>query len=349
LSSTAQGVKDNRHKYQGNEYIKDLGLNWMDFHARQYDPQIGRFLAIDPLADDGGQQVFSPYAAMGNAPESMVDPNGTLAFDVSLGASKLPPHELDVAIAEYYKVGNFNSGSDWVLGQAMSFLAERQQKAFENRFTNEFKGLVGAINVKAITGQFQCVFYSSSESTAKDYNPIDGDGGSGSSGDPFTIWEYSTYYRDEIDNNGIKIRLSINQALSAGYQKTDWIQSITTSNTDAGNQPMAPYNDYKREDKTSRPPFYYSGSDMSTVKQQEYQYSGKFFSDGPGRRWNSANYVWTAELSLVGMKNGKWQNIISFTYGYISIDSRTYKMPLLPFTLPSAFQQELIESLNKKK
>ncbi|WP_118949812.1 RHS repeat domain-containing protein [Taibaiella helva] len=76
LSSTAQGVKDNRRKYQGNEYIKDLGLNWMDFNARQYDPQIGRFLAVDPLADAEGQQVFSPYAAMGNAPESLVDPNG---------------------------------------------------------------------------------------------------------------------------------------------------------------------------------------------------------------------------------------------------------------------------------
>jgi len=49
----------------------------MDFNARQYDPQIGRFLAVDPLADAEGQQVFSPYMAMGNAPESMVDPNGT--------------------------------------------------------------------------------------------------------------------------------------------------------------------------------------------------------------------------------------------------------------------------------
>ncbi|WP_317125507.1 RHS repeat domain-containing protein, partial [Taibaiella koreensis] len=70
------GYRDNRRKYQGNEYIQDLGLNWMSFGARQYDPQIGRFLSVDPLADASGQQIFSPYAAMGNAPESMVDPNG---------------------------------------------------------------------------------------------------------------------------------------------------------------------------------------------------------------------------------------------------------------------------------
>jgi len=67
---------ENRQKHQDNEYIKDLGLNWMDFGARQYDPQIGRFLSVDPLADYYGQDRYSPYAAMGNQPESMIDPNG---------------------------------------------------------------------------------------------------------------------------------------------------------------------------------------------------------------------------------------------------------------------------------
>lgn len=75
-TDAALHTKAQRHKYQGNEYIKDLGLNWMDFHARQYDPQLGRFLGVDPKADAGGQERLSPYAAMGNAPESMVDPNG---------------------------------------------------------------------------------------------------------------------------------------------------------------------------------------------------------------------------------------------------------------------------------
>ncbi|PSK90604.1 RHS repeat protein [Taibaiella chishuiensis] len=77
LSSAAENnTIAQRRKYQSNEYIKELGLNWMDFHARQYDPQLGRFLGVDPLAASNGQDMFSPYAAMGNAPESMVDPNG---------------------------------------------------------------------------------------------------------------------------------------------------------------------------------------------------------------------------------------------------------------------------------
>jgi RHS repeat-associated protein len=75
----------NRQKYQSNEYIKELGLNWMSFGERQYDPQLGRFLSVDPLADGHGQQIWSPYSAMGNAPESMIDPNGTYAMKLPTG------------------------------------------------------------------------------------------------------------------------------------------------------------------------------------------------------------------------------------------------------------------------
>ncbi len=55
LGSTTTNVnyKANRKKYQTNEYITNQGLNWMSFGARQYDPQIGRFLSVDPLAQFG--------------------------------------------------------------------------------------------------------------------------------------------------------------------------------------------------------------------------------------------------------------------------------------------------------
>lgn len=74
--TTDPSYQENRRKYQANEYITGLGLNWMDFGARQYDPQIGRFLGVDPLAAKGVQEMYSPYAAMGNMPESNIDPNG---------------------------------------------------------------------------------------------------------------------------------------------------------------------------------------------------------------------------------------------------------------------------------
>lgn len=48
----------------------------MDFNFCQYYPEIGRFLGVDPLADFGGHDRYSPYAAMGNMPKSMIDPDG---------------------------------------------------------------------------------------------------------------------------------------------------------------------------------------------------------------------------------------------------------------------------------
>jgi RHS repeat-associated protein len=83
-SVTADGqYKENRRKYQSNEYITKLNLNWMSFGARQYDPQIGRFLNVDPLANFGDQDMFSPFAAMGNTPESSVDPGGLAPLETA--------------------------------------------------------------------------------------------------------------------------------------------------------------------------------------------------------------------------------------------------------------------------
>jgi RHS repeat-associated protein len=74
MGSAASGFKENRLKYQSKAYLKDLGLNWMNFHARQYDPQLGRFLGVDPHSFD--YTSISPYAAMNNSPAEYVDPDG---------------------------------------------------------------------------------------------------------------------------------------------------------------------------------------------------------------------------------------------------------------------------------
>jgi len=35
--------------YQGKEVDEELGLNWLDFHARMYDPVLGRWHVQDPM------------------------------------------------------------------------------------------------------------------------------------------------------------------------------------------------------------------------------------------------------------------------------------------------------------
>ncbi len=53
ISSKAAGTIQNKEKtFQGQRFDDDLELNWVQFKWRNHDPQIGRFIEIDPLAED---------------------------------------------------------------------------------------------------------------------------------------------------------------------------------------------------------------------------------------------------------------------------------------------------------
>jgi len=54
------------------------GLGEYDFHARQYDPAIGRFTTVDPLAEKFYS--WSPYMYCYNNPLKFVDPDGKNSY-----------------------------------------------------------------------------------------------------------------------------------------------------------------------------------------------------------------------------------------------------------------------------
>lgn len=65
---------DQRWKFQGQEHIDDLGLNWDSFKWRNHQPDIGRFFNVDPLAED--YMYNSPYAFSENKVTSHVEIEG---------------------------------------------------------------------------------------------------------------------------------------------------------------------------------------------------------------------------------------------------------------------------------
>ena len=122
-----------------------MGLDLYDYGARNYDPALGRWMNVDPLAERHPE--ISPFVYCANNPVVFVDPDGqdwrinyvdnngkAQTYIYNGGASALPDNQFvrDFVSAYEYNVGNGGGDSMKAIAENSEIIVDIQQSEGES-------------------------------------------------------------------------------------------------------------------------------------------------------------------------------------------------------------------------
>lgn len=186
VGRTDNSRKVYNYKYNGKELQEELGLNMYDYGARNFDPALGRWMNIDPLAEKYDNS--SPFCYAASNPIFFIDPNG-MRVDVT----KL--------------VNSKNEEDGWLLIELMISLSEMSGGMTIGKTVDE-KGKHTLTGSGKGDGSHVSSYISYLLNTDKQFT-VEGNEGGGSRGEG-----YGTVKLDPAELNGMQKGLE-----KAGYSK----------------------------------------------------------------------------------------------------------------------------------